>query len=361
MTGFPQVDVTSIGAGGGSVAWLDAGGLLRVGPDSAAADPGPACYGKGGERATVTDCALVVGYLDPGRFLGGRLPLLPDAARAAVARLAGPLGLTVEATAAAVFDVLTEEMVGAIEEITVHQGIDPARAMLVAGGGSAGFNAVAIARRLGCRAVLFPATGAVLSAAGAALSDLVFTDGRIHYLRSDAPDSGAAAGVLAALAASMQGFVAANRVMHHVVDWWVEARYPQQTWEIEVPLAGPTWRGASDLARLAQQFHAAHHALYAVSDPASPVEILAWRARARCRLGDPAELRLATPDAALSDTRRVYLSGAGWVTVPLRSPAALAVAALSGAAILETPFTTIVLPPGARARRLASGSIEVQP
>jgi N-methylhydantoinase A len=359
MTGFPAVDVKSIGAGGGSLLRLDPGGLLRVGPASAGADPGPACYGRGGTGATVTDCALLLGYLDPAHFLGGRLSLDAAAARRATAAIAAALGLTVEATAAAALEILTVEMVGAIEEITVQQGIDPARAVLVAGGGAAGFNAAAIARRLGCRATLFPETGAVLSAAGACLSDLVFTDGRIHYVRSDAPDRAGIARVLAALADTMRAFVARTGAAQHMIEWWAEARYPQQTWEIEVPLAGPEWNGQDDLARLVARFHEAHQALYAVSDPASPVEIIAWRARASCRLAGARSMRVATADSRRAGTRRVYLPDDGWAEVPLRSPDALEAAPLVGPALIESSFTTIVVPPGARARRLASGSIEV--
>ncbi len=359
MTGFPAVDVKSIGAGGGSIAWLDAGGLLRVGPQSAGADPGPACYGRGGTEPTATDCALVLGYLAAGHFLGGRLKLDPDAARAAVARIATPLGLSIEATAAAVFEVLTEEMVGAIEDITVHQGIDPARAVLVAGGGASGFNAVAIARRLGCRAALFPQTGAVLSAAGASVSDLVFTDGRIHYLRSDAPDTGGVVAVLQSLAASLRAFAEASGSARHTTEWWVEARYPQQTWEIEVPLAGPEWRGDADLRQLIAAFHAAHRALYAVSDPESPIEILAWRARVSCSQGAAQDMRVSAAEGSADGARRAYLAAAGWADVPVRAPDRLGGSPLPGPAILETPFTTIVIPPGATARRLASGSVEV--
>jgi N-methylhydantoinase A len=277
----------------------------------------------------------------------------------AVARIAAPLGLAVEAAAGAVFEVLTEEMIGAIEDITVNQGIDPSRAVLVAGGGAAGFNAAAIARRLGCRAALFPPTGAVLSAAGASLSDLMFTDGRIHYVRSDAPDHAAIARVLTALAASMRRFVAASGAARHAIDWWAEARYPQQTWEIEVPLAGPDWSGEADLDRLVRDFHAAHQALYAVADPASPIEILAWRARARCGLHAEQAMRVAASASATAATRRVFLPDGGWREVALRTPEGLADASLPGPALIESPFTTIVVPPGACARRLASGSIEV--
>ena len=173
MTGFPSVDVRSIGAGGGSIAWVDEGGLLHVGPDSAGSVPGPACYAQGGDRATVTDAALVLGYLDPEHFLGGQMVIESEEAERALQRdVAAPLNLDLHRAASAVLRVATENMVGAIEDVTINQGIDPRGAVLVGGGGAAGLNAVAIARRLGCRKVVIPDTGAALSAAGGLLSDL---------------------------------------------------------------------------------------------------------------------------------------------------------------------------------------------
>ena len=157
MTGFPSVDVKSIGAGGGSIASVDGGGMLHVGPQSAGSNPGPVCYGRGGVHPTVTDAALVLGYIDPDFFLGGRMALAVDAARTAVAtQIARPLGLSLDDAALAIIELATETMINAIEEITVKQGIDPEDTAIVGGGGAAGLNAVAIARRLKCRTVLFP-------------------------------------------------------------------------------------------------------------------------------------------------------------------------------------------------------------
>jgi N-methylhydantoinase A len=365
MTGFPSVDVRSIGAGGGSLASVDDGGLLRVGPESAGAEPGPACYGRGGSRPTVTDCALALGYLDPDFFLGGRLHLAPAAARRAIAQHVGePLGLPVEAAAQAVLDLLTQAMVAAIEEITVNQGIDPQRAVLVAGGGAAGFNSAAIARRLGCPAALLPEIGAALSAGGALLSDLVFTDGLIRYVRSDAPDLAAVAAAIDSLKAAAEAFLAgpAAGPGEGRIDYWVEARYPQQTWEIDVPLPGPRLAGEADLAALVEAFHAAHQALYAVSDPASPVELIAWRVRASRRLGHGAGARLAPEQAAAGhDTRRIHLPDEGWRAVPLRRFDALPLEVpLAGPAIVESSFTTILVPPGSRATRLPSGTLKLE-
>src|SRR5205085_8358134 len=134
-------DVRSIGAGGGSIAWVDAGGLLHVGPASAGADPGPACYGRGSLLPTVTDACLVLGYLNPQNFLGGRMPLdLEAASRAIEQHVGGPLGLDARHGAVAILEVVTENMAQAVEEVSVRLGVSPDDAVLVAGGGSSGFN-----------------------------------------------------------------------------------------------------------------------------------------------------------------------------------------------------------------------------
>ena len=157
MTGFPSVDVRSVGAGGGSIAWVDPGGMLHVGPDSAGSVPGPACYGQGGSEPTVTDAALALGYIDADFFLGGAIALDTDRATAAIAeKIGAPLGVGAHEAAAAVLDVVSQNMVHAIEDITINQGVDPREAVLIGGGGAAGLNSVQIARRLGLQARRHP-------------------------------------------------------------------------------------------------------------------------------------------------------------------------------------------------------------
>ncbi|MBX6385930.1 MAG: hydantoinase/oxoprolinase family protein, partial [Microbispora sp.] len=236
MTGFPSIDVRSVGAGGGSIAWVDAGGLLHVGPDSAGADPGPVCYGRGGTRPTMTDACLVLGYLDPKYFLGGRSELDLEAARAAIqAEVGDPLGLDVMEAAAAVYQLATERMVGAIEEITGQKGIDPAQAVLVGGGGAAGFNTVAIGRRLGCPEVIVPVMGPALSAAGALISELSRGFEITCRTSSQSFDFGRVNAVLAELAARAQAFIEGPGAgaVESTVEFSVEARYPHQAWELE--------------------------------------------------------------------------------------------------------------------------------
>ena len=172
MTGFPSVDARSIGAGGGSIAWVDNGGLLHVGPRSAGAVPGPACYGEGGGEPTVTDACLVLGFIDPGFFLGGEMALDAEFAREAMASMSASHSVSRRGAAAAVFQLATEHMVDAIEQITLVQGVDPTAAVMVAGGGGGGLYSSAIGRRLGSPLVVIPEVAAALSATGTILSDL---------------------------------------------------------------------------------------------------------------------------------------------------------------------------------------------
>jgi N-methylhydantoinase A len=365
MTGFPSVDVRSIGAGGGSIAAVDAGGLLTVGPRSAGAVPGPVCYGKGGTEPTVTDCSLVLGHLDPAHFLGGSVRLDADAARSAVERsLAKPLGLAVEEAAAAVIAVATENMVQAILDITVNQGIDPAASVLIGGGGAAGLNSTMIGRRLGCAAVLVPSLGAALSAAGALMSELTQLYRATRFVTTDAFDFAAANDVLRALRRRGEKFIAAAGLQDGRIELAVEARYANQVWEIEVPLPTESFEGAADVDRFIAAFHAAHEAVFAIRDEASPVEIVGWTARAACRLAARSDYNLADagPADALPAVRRAYFSGTGFVDAALHDFGRLAVdETLCGPAIVESPFTTIIIDPGAQARRLATGSLLIEP
>ena len=174
--------------------------VLRVGPQSAGAVPGPACYSAGGRNATVTDAALLLGYIDPSFFLGGRIQLDRNAAMTALQRdVAGPLGMPFEAAASAVMAVWSENMVQAISDITVNQGIDPAKAVIVGGGGAAGLNALTIAERLGCGELIIPEVGAALSAFGAIVSDIAREYRRVFVTNTVQFDRDGAAAVISEL------------------------------------------------------------------------------------------------------------------------------------------------------------------
>ena len=276
----------SIGAGGGSIAWVDDGGLLHVGPQSAGAVPGPAAYNQGGSEPTVTDAAVVAGYIDPDYFLGGRMALDKDAAAHAIETgVAQKLGLDLYGAAVAVISVMTENMVRAIEEITVNQGIDPRGSVLVGGGGAAGLNAGALARRLRCAVATIPDVAAALSAAGALISDLRTEHSATCFASSGSFDFDKVNSVLADLERQCQAFISGPGARSHeqAIEYTAEARYPFQIWEIEVPLRTARFDSAADLERLVEDFHAMHQDIFAIADHGSPIEVVAWRANVRCR------------------------------------------------------------------------------
>lgn len=366
MTGFPSVDVRSIGAGGGSIASVDAYGLLHVGPQSAGSVPGPACYGRGGTAPTVTDASVVLGHIDPEHFLGGAMALDVAAARAAIEKGVGtPLGLDAEEAAAAVLELATRHMVDAIEEITVHQGIDPRAAVLVGGGGAAGLNAVAIGRRLGCDRVLIPDVAAALSASGALLSEMTH-DARAADWRTTADfDTVSANATLARLEAHCDAFVASlpHDVRGTRVELFAEARYERQIWELELRLPMRRFEGPESVAALRRGFDALHREVFGVADPGSEVELLGWRASARCQIGSDRLGRVVHgADGKAVRRRRAVFPGAGACEVPVWDAAALPVETMQrGPAIVETPVTTVVIDPGARFSLSAHGTLVIDP
>ncbi|MEZ5190484.1 MAG: hydantoinase/oxoprolinase family protein [Schumannella sp.] len=366
MTGLPSIDVKSVGAGGGSIAWVDSGGLLHVGPQSAGSIPGPACYGRGGTAATVTDAALVLGYLDPTSFSNGTMTLDTDAARAAIGRdIAAPLGLEIVDAAHAILELTTEQMVRAIEEITLQQGIDPARAVMVGGGGAAGINAVAVARRLGSERLVLPAVGAALAAAGALMSDLTAVYSATVPAITDAFDIPRVDEALAGLRERCLAF--AERVGgtrdQVTVTLFAEARYPQQIWELEVPLRSHAFGDAAAVARFAEDFHAIHTEILGISDDRSPVEVVSWGARARVPLrGETEILSARAPRSGEATSRRAFVPGMGIVDVPVRPLATLSAGeVLDGPVLLESPFTTIVVADASRVELGPAGSIVITP
>jgi N-methylhydantoinase A len=366
MTGFPSVDVKSVGAGGGSIAWLD-GGILRVGPQSAGAVPGPACYGAGGTDATVTDACVALGYLEPTRFLNGVMTLELELAREAIDREIGqPLGLTTEDAAAAILEVATERMINAIEDIAISQGVDPRDATMISGGGSGGFYACATARRLGCPKVIVPEAAAALSAVGAFISDLVADYAVTLPTSTDRFPSAEVNDVLAHLGRTCEEFVAGPGVdsVDSAITYSVEARYPQQIWDLEVPLDRAEFKDDADVEALRLAFHKVHNDVLGIADERSAVETMTWRAKVRCQLGTDLSgataLTAARPD--LEETREVFFSGVGFVDATIRTLASITTDELiQGPAIIEGPATTVVIEPTATVQRLESGSLQIIP
>lgn len=367
MSGFPSVDVRSIGAGGGSIAWVDTGGVLHVGPQSAGADPGPACYGRGGTRATVTDASLVLGHLDAGYFLGGALSLDEEAALAAVRTdVANPLGLDLAPAAWAVIDVATESMVQAILAITVNQGIDPARATLIGGGGAAGLNSVFIARRLRCQRLIIPDTGAALSAAGALMSSLTVEHRAVAFTTTAEFDAKAIATTIAGLESRCRSFLRTAGVADSdgEITFGVEARYENQAWEIPVELGADPTR-AIDRDVLAKRFHETHRDVFAIDDPDSTIELVSWWARASAdtRGGRPFGRLKETESGILSATsRRIYLPAEGHVAAAVIPWSTLEPGnQRTGPAVVESPFTTVVLDGAARFEKSVAGNLVIHP
>ena len=362
LTGFPSVDVRSVGAGGGSIARVDSGGVLHVGPASAGARPGPACYGRGGVEPTVTDAALVLGYLDADFFLGGTMSMDMAAARSAVAAVAEPLGLSLLQAAASIIELATETMTQAILEITVKQGIDPARAVLVGGGGAAGMNIVFIARRLGCGRVVVPEVGSTLSAAGALMSDLITERRATGHMSTAAFDRTRANALLDTLKEQCRTFAEAQAGDSGAVEYvhTVEARYADQAWEIEVVLPVSEFSGAADVDALRQAFDLEHQRLYAFHDPESPVEIVSWRVGVACRMANTGACRLVENPSGLARPSRTITLPTGesveasvhrWDDMPADQ-------VFQGPAVVESFFTSVAIDRAAF-RRTADGSLVV--
>jgi N-methylhydantoinase A len=367
MTGFASVDVKSVGAGGGSIAWVDDGGMLHVGPKSAGAVPGPVCYGKGGTQPTVTDAAVVLGYIDPEFFLGGAIALNSETPRAAIeSHVAKPLGRSVEEAALAIIDVVTENMVQAIMDITVNQGIDPGRAVLIGGGGAAGINSVLIARRLDSPSLVIPEVGAALSAAGALMSDLTQSFHATRFSQTRQFDFAAVNAVLENLKGQAQAFIKdqGEGVASHAIQISIEARYPEQVWEIDVPLPFDHFAGPDEVSALEQAFHKAHEEVFAISDPGSAVEIVSWTATATCKLSKATTGSLAKTDVsgAREGSRRAYFPGRGYVDARVRRFESMDTGErVEGPAIIESAVTAVVLLPGSAAVRRPSGSLSITP
>jgi N-methylhydantoinase A len=367
ITGIRSVDVKSIGSGGGSIIWIDPGGLLRVGPLSAGADPGPACYRRGGTEPTVTDAAVVLGWIDPAYFLGGLLTLDADASRNVLQKIAQPLGMSVEEAAYAALTIATENVIGAIREITIAQGIDPREYALVAGGGASGLNVVPIARELGSPRVLMPATAGALSACGALFSDVISEFSRSRYAETRTLDADAVNEVLADIESRADAFLGDLADIDPVAtrkEFTVEARYRAQIWELDVPIPSRILDGG--VAALEDAFHETHERVFAVREPGQYLECLLWKVRATAVPRKPAvhPRAAATGAAEPALVAPAYFRETGLAPVPNYDGATLPRGArIEGPALIREPTTTIVAYPGSVVTVSALGNylLEVQP
>ena len=359
-TGVSAVQVLTLGAGGGSIARVDPGGLLRAGPQSAGASPGPACYSRGGSLPTVTDAYLALGYLVPDRFLGGRMQLDAVAARAAIGEhVAQPLGISVEDAARGICRVVNERMVNGILDMTVRKGLDPRRLVLVTGGGATGVAAAELARELGITRVLVPRETSVLCAFGALNADLAWSTVASHPTSAHAFDAAAIGDTLTPMLAAAERFLDRLEIPHadRHLELFVAARYPMQVAEIEV--ACPTLRPTvDDAAAIADMFHATHRERYAVAEPESDVEFVMWRvvARGLTRPVRRSPLASGQRPASLGTSELIDLHSGERLRAPMFDVEACgADVSITGPALLVAADTTVVLPPGARASSRRDG------
>lgn len=357
----PMVDVTAIGSGGGSIARLDDAGALRVGPQSAGSEPGPACYGRGGTEPTVTDASLVLGYLDPDYFAGGTLGLDPGKAHAAIAPLAARMGVSVETAALGIHRVVNAQMAEAMRLVSIGRGIDPRGYVLLPLGGAGPIHAAALASELGISRIVVPPHPGVLSAAGLLCAPIE------HELSAAFPRPLAAADwgdVKAALTALDQGctrLMAGEGVPPNgiAVRHFADVCYIGQGYHLEIPLA----EDAPDpLAALYRYFLAAHDRVYGHATEA-PARIVNLRAVHRVAMTPPAIAAPAAATARPRRSRRVLIDAAtGFETAAIVDRASLAPATeIAGPAIVEQPDTTTLVPAGWRCRAAGAGNLLLEP
>ena len=346
----PVIEMIEIGAGGGSVARVDTLGLLKVGPDSAGADPGPACYGRGGMEPTVTDADLLLGYLDPDFFLGGKMQLDRDAAARAVARIAEPLGLGITEAAWGIHQVVNENMAGAARIHAVERGKDPRRYPVFAFGGAGPVHAYRVARILGAPELIVPLGAGVTSALGFLVAPLAFDYVRSYYARLDNLDWAKADALLTEMESEGAATLAEAGVTRTGLTFRrsAEMRYIGQGFEVSVPLPdGPLT--PERLPEVQEAFAVAYRALYGRTAEGVPLEVLTWRVvvsgpRPELALGSDTFGTANVRDAQKGE-RRIYLPEHGGFTVaPVYDRYRLGTGAtFSGPAVIEERECTVIL------------------
>jgi N-methylhydantoinase A len=353
--GVPAVDIHTVGAGGGSVAAVDAGGALRVGPESAGADPGPVCYGRGGERPTTTDAHAVLGRIDPGRFLADPAPL--ERVRAAFEPLAERIGVTVEEAAEGVLDVANASTERALRVVSVERGRDPRGYTLVAFGGAGPLHAPALARSLAVPRVLVPRAAGVLSALGLLAADLRYDRSRSRVRPWGEVTAAGLDEVFGTLRERAEprladaGVPPERRRFERALD----LRYVGQSFELTVP--------AEPVDGVVDRFHAAHERRYGHADPGEPVELVTVRLRAR-GVVEPPELDPAPADGSVADaaveTRRARFDGEDRETTVYDRERLPAGGTFAGPAVVAGPASTLAVPPGDRVEVDDVGNLVVE-
>ena len=339
-----SLDIVSIASGGGSIARVDAGGILRVGPESAGALPGPACYGKGGTEVAVTDASVVLGFLDPGNFLGGRETLDVAAAEAALSHLANQLSVEPAEAAEGVHKVINTQMAEGIRLVSVRRGVDPRKFALLSFGGAAGIHITEIARQLEVQRVIIPRTAAVLSAWGMLATDLRYEVSRTHIGDTGSLKAGDVREVFSEmelegrsrLKEAFDGDVCISRS--------ADMRYGEQIYEVDVSLDDVEFSDDDLMKSISDRFHKRHEELFTYSLPDQDAVLVNGRLAAIGALPDlPQEPKTeARAASGHRTTRKIFL--AGWVDAPVFNLEELVPSQnIEGPAIIESSTTTVVL------------------
>jgi N-methylhydantoinase A len=357
-----SLDIASLAAGGGSIASVDSGGIFHVGPQSAGAMPGPACYGQGGTEATVTDANVVLGYLDAKAFMGGKRPLDANAAEAAIDRLAAKLKITRIEAAAGIFRLVNLRMADGIRLMTVRRGVDPRRFALLSFGGAAGLHAAELARELELERIIVPTTASVLSAWGMLTSDLRYEVSRTHFetgARSTASEirdifAGLEKQAVERMKVWFDGQVKVERS--------AEMRYGEQIFEIDVPLDGIDLESPSLIAEIEDRFHRRHEELYTYASRDQEVVFVNARVAAVGAVSAPAAAGAAVTSSApcVPRARRKAFFGE-WREVPVYALDDLEPGqGLEGPAIVEAETTTVIINTGDRLTVNALGWLDIR-
>jgi len=348
---LPALDVNAVGAGGGSIAWIDVDGLLKVGPQSAGAHPGPACYGLGGVEATLTDANVLLGRLNDQALLDGRMQIRRDLAEASIGRLAGELGLDLMETARGIIRVACATVVKAIRPLSVERGYDPADFCLFPFGGAGPLLATEIARDLGIKTIIVPPSPGILCAEGLLNSDLTadFVMTALMPLREDSHDTLNA--MRRELRQKVEDWFGHEAVLadQRRVQWTAEMRYRGQNYELSLPLEDGDL-GAEDCEGLVATFHAAHKRSYGFHSKTETVEFVNLKVKAVGLYDKPPLPTLAErPDAEPASRRRTFFTTGTWYDTPVFQRDSLAAGqALTGPAIIEQLDATTLIFPGDR-------------
>jgi N-methylhydantoinase A len=352
--GVAAVDVHSIGAGGGSIGWIDKGGALQVGPQSAGAEPGPACYELGGDQPTVTDANVVLGYINPDFFLGGRRDINPKASAKAIEKaVAKPLGLTTEEAADGIFQIVNTNMVDAIRVVSVEKGIDPRGYSLVVGGGAGAIHAGALGQELGMKQAIIPRYSGVFCSYGMIASDVRHDLIRAFATNTSDFDLARVNKIYAELEAEAiaelkaQGF-ARSRIK---ISRFADAKYSNQIHELTIPISSTGKIKKADIEKIAEEFHGLHERMFSYCVRESAVDLFHWRITAVGKLPEreaAVQKRTRRPVTdAQKGTRMVYFRAFGKYrkTKLYDGDRIQHGMTVQGPAIVEQANSTIVVPP----------------